>query len=45
MKSKEFTQETVKWMDAFISEYDREPIAYWEFIQFVSDKMVDMGAI
>ena len=45
MKQKEFSSETMKWMDEFISEHNRGPIAYWEYIQFVSDKMVDMGAI
>jgi len=45
MKNSEFERETVEWLDRFISAHDRDPIAYWEFIQFVMDTLVDEGQL
>ena len=45
MKNSEFTNETVEWLDRFISAHDRDPKSYPEFIQFVMDTLVDEGRI
>lgn len=45
MKNKEFTNETVMWLDRFISTHDRDPKTYPEFIQFVMDTLVDEGKV
>lgn len=45
MKNSEFTEQTMYWLDRFITTHDRDPIAYWEFIQFCMDTMVDEGDI
>lgn len=45
MKQSEFNEATIEWVDRFVSTYDRDPIAYWEFIQFCMDTMVDEGEI
>lgn len=41
MKQKQFVDETTYWLDRFISENDRDPNHYPEFIQFVMDALVD----
>lgn len=45
MKNSEFADQTVQWLDRFISTKDRDPVAYWEFVQFVMDTLVDEGHI
>lgn len=45
MKQAEFELETINWVDRFVSTYDRDPVAYWEYIQFCMDTMVDEGRI
>ena len=45
MKQKEFMQETINWVDRFISIYDREPNTYTEYVQFVMDTLVDEGKV
>lgn len=45
MKQKKFVNETVDWLDRFITEKDRDPKTYQEFIQFCMDTMVDEGKI
>lgn len=45
MKQKKFVNETVDWLDRFISTYDRDPKTYQEFIQFCMDTMVDEGMV
>lgn len=41
MKQKKFVNETMYWLDRFITEKDRDPKNYPEFIQFVMDALVD----
>lgn len=45
MKQAEFSAHTMKWVDRFISTYDREPHTYEEFIQFTMDTLVDEGKV
>ena len=45
MKQKQFVEETTYWLDRFISENDRDPKTYQEFIQFCMDTLTDEGKI
>lgn len=45
MKNSEFTSETIRWLDRFISTHDRGPNTYAEFVQFVMDTLVDEGKV
>lgn len=45
MKYAEFDSIHTDWVDKFISEHDRDPKTYQEFIQFVMDTLVDKGEI
>lgn len=45
MKNSEFTQQTIYWLDRFISTHDRDPKTYTEFTQFVMDTMTDEGEV
>lgn len=45
MKQKQFVNETVNWLDRFITAHDRDPKTYQEFVQFVMDTLTDEGKI
>lgn len=45
MKQKKFVNETVSWLDRFITEKDRDPESFPEFVQFVMDTLVDEDKI
>lgn len=45
MKNSEFTEQTMHWLDRFITTHDRDPNTYAEFIQFVMDTLTDEGKI